>query len=92
MKSLTIFITLGLLLVGGTYIFFGIKKKITAINAISCYSGGTLIYQGQAKGRIVSGLGIKYTFDEAKTGKEIRVSGNCIIQESQNSFQESESQ
>lgn len=49
--------------------------------AIQCYSGGHLIYEGKSTGKIAT---VKdsdgWEFKEALTGKFIRVSGDCLIQ------------
>lgn len=45
---------------------------------VTCYSADTIIYHGYAEGRIAQDGPVWY-FREAKTGKYIRVSGNCLV-------------
>ncbi len=48
---------------------------------ISCYSGGKLIYSGKSTGRIQTVSNSDgWEFKDADTGKFIRVSGDCLIQ------------
>jgi hypothetical protein len=47
---------------------------------IQCYSGGALIYEGDSTGRIQTVTNSDgWEFQEAKTGKFVRVSGACVI-------------
>lgn len=48
---------------------------------IKCWSGGKLIYEGDSTGRIATTRGSDgWEFKDAKTGKFIRVSGQCVIE------------
>ena len=48
--------------------------------AISCYSGGKLIYSGRSEGKVFSESNSDgYTFIAANDGKLKEVSGDCII-------------
>lgn len=55
-----------------------IDKKLSESYDVTCYSADTIIYHGYAEGRIAQDGPVWY-FKEAKTGKFIRVSGNCLI-------------
>lgn len=48
---------------------------------IRCYSGTTLIYDGQSSGKVRSeGNSDGYFFKDRATGKLMEVSGNCVIE------------
>lgn len=48
---------------------------------ISCYSGGKLIFEGSSTGVIQTvSHSDGWEFKDSKTGKFIRVSGDCVIQ------------
>lgn len=74
----------------GTMMFFGISctdamcGSITAYGDaahIKCWSGGKLIYEGDSTGRIATTDGSDgWEFKDSKTGKFIRVSGQCVIE------------
>lgn len=56
-----------------------LEKKLNSDSYdVTCYSADTIIYHGYAEGRL-SQDGTSWYFIEAKTGKYIRVSGNCLI-------------
>ncbi len=55
-----------------------IDKKLSESYDITCYSADMLMYHGYSEGRVVQHETTWY-FTEAKTGKYIRVSGNCLI-------------
>lgn len=47
---------------------------------VTCYSGGKIIYEGKATGRIQTVTSSDgWEFEEAETGAFIRVSGDCLI-------------
>lgn len=47
---------------------------------IKCYSGGVLVYEGIATGRIASlSQSDGWEFEEKGTGNFIRISGTCVI-------------
>lgn len=47
---------------------------------ITCYSGGTVIYQGKSTGRIqTEEASDGWYFMESGTNKLIRLSGDCVI-------------
>lgn len=47
---------------------------------IVCYSGGKVIYEGDSTGKIETETHSDgWNFKDAKTGKFIRVSGQCLI-------------
>jgi len=47
---------------------------------ITCYSGGTVIYDGDSSGRIATVDGSDgWEFRDAKTLRFVRVSGACVI-------------
>lgn len=47
---------------------------------IKCYSGGILVYEGIATGRIASlSQSDGWEFEEKGTGSFIRISGTCVI-------------
>lgn len=58
-------------------------SRVTAIGSsgeISCYSGGNLIYHGISTGKISAEEHSDGWFlKDAKTGKLVRVSGDCVI-------------
>lgn len=48
---------------------------------IACYSGGKAIYSGKSTGKIETVLKSDgWEFKDAATGKFVRVSGDCVIQ------------
>lgn len=48
---------------------------------ITCYSGGKVIYDGYSTGKIASELQSDgWFFQDMKTGKLIRVSGDCLVE------------
>lgn len=48
---------------------------------ISCYSGGRLIFEGSSTGKIGTvSSSDGWEFKDRETGKFIRVSGDCLIQ------------
>jgi hypothetical protein len=48
---------------------------------VKCYSGGKLIYEGTSTGKIATVTNSDgWQFKDAKTGKFIRVSGDCVIE------------
>ena len=57
--------------------------KFTALGnpaSVLCYSGGKLIYSGKSTGKVVSEASSDgYFFRDAKSGKVMEVSGNCVI-------------
>lgn len=49
--------------------------------AIVCYSGGTEVYRGRSTGRIATvDHSDGWEFKDAKTGKFVRVSGDCVVE------------
>jgi len=47
---------------------------------IKCYSGGKLIYEGYSTGRVSTTQNSDgWEFKDNKTGKFIRVSGDCVV-------------
>lgn len=47
---------------------------------VVCYSGAKLIYEGDSTGKIATVDGSDgWEFKDAKTGKFIRISGQCVI-------------
>lgn len=47
---------------------------------IVCYSGGQVIYSGRSTGKIASEQQSDgWFFKDSKTGKLIRVSGDCVV-------------
>ena len=47
---------------------------------VECWSGGKLIYEGVSSGKLSSESNSDgYNFVDAKTGKFMEVSGNCVI-------------
>lgn len=48
---------------------------------ISCYSGGKIIYQGRSTGKVATVQNSDgWEFKDAATGKFVRISGQCVIQ------------
>ena len=48
---------------------------------IRCYSGGVLIYEGDSTGRVATtSESDGWEWKDDKTGKFVRVSGTCIIE------------
>lgn len=58
-------------------------QKLTSVgsaHAVKCFSGGTVIYDGRATGKVLSEENSDgYYFKDAATGKLMEVSGNCLI-------------
>ena len=46
---------------------------------VTCYSGGQVIYKGKSTGRAEATQSEGWEFQEAGTGKYIRVSGDCVV-------------
>ena len=59
------------------------RAQISALGtggSITCYSGGVVIYTGEATGRIASeSQSDGWFLKEKSTGNLIRVSGDCVI-------------
>lgn len=59
-------------------------KQIEAVGSpgkVTCYSGGHVIYAGQSTGKISTEQHSDgWYFEDANTGKLIRVSGDCVIE------------
>jgi hypothetical protein len=57
--------------------------KVTALGSaghITCYSGGTIIYEGESSGRIATETQSDgWFFNEKKTNRLVRISGDCVI-------------
>lgn len=48
---------------------------------ITCYSGGRVFYQGQSTGRVkATDNSDGWEFKDAKTGKFVRLSGSCVVE------------
>lgn len=48
---------------------------------VKCYSGGRIIYEGKSTGKIQTvSKSDGWEFKDAKTGKFVRVSGDCLIE------------
>ena len=48
---------------------------------VKCYSGGKIIYEGRSTGKIATVTNSDgWEFKDAKTGKFVRVSGYCLIE------------
>lgn len=60
------------------------KKQWTTLGSpghITCYSGGKVIYEGYSTGKIASeNQSDGWFFEDIKTGKLIRVSGDCVLE------------
>lgn len=49
-------------------------------HSVKCFSGGVVIYQGVASGKVLSEENSDgYYFTDKATGKLMEVSGNCVI-------------
>ena len=49
-------------------------------HTVRCYSGGTVIYEGTASGKVLSeDSSDGYYFKDKATGRLMEVSGNCVI-------------
>lgn len=46
---------------------------------VTCYSSGQVIYKGKSTGRAEPMQASGWNFQEAGTGKYIRVSGDCVV-------------
>lgn len=46
---------------------------------VTCYSGGQVIYKGKSTGRFLLQQSDGWEFQEAGTGKFVRVSGDCVV-------------
>ena len=59
-------------------------KQFTTLGSsghITCYSGGKVIYEGYSTGKISSEhQSDGWFFQDIKTGKLIRVSGDCLVE------------
>lgn len=59
-------------------------KQFTTIGSsahVKCYSGGTVIYDGYSTGKVTTEKGSDgWYFEDSKTNKLIRVSGDCVIE------------
>jgi len=48
---------------------------------VKCYSGGVLIYDGSSTGKVATTQHSDgWEFKDAKTGKFVRVSGDCLVE------------
>lgn len=48
---------------------------------VKCYSGGKIIYDGESSGRVSSTeYSDGWEFRDKKSGKFIRVSGDCVVE------------
>ena len=48
---------------------------------IRCYSGGMLFYEGNSTGKVSATKGSDgWEFKDAETGKFVRVSGSCLVE------------
>lgn len=48
---------------------------------VRCYSGGQLFYEGDSTGKVASlDKSDGWEFKDAKTGKLVRVSGPCVVE------------
>jgi hypothetical protein len=55
-------------------------KSIGNAGHITCYSGGQVIYDGDSTGKIATvEKSDGWEFMDAKTGRLVRVSGDCLI-------------
>jgi hypothetical protein len=69
------------LLVGCSDAGFKQLSTIGAAGSIVCYSGGKVIYDGISTGKIATeNQSDGWFFEDAKTHKLVRVSGDCLIQ------------
>ena len=49
-------------------------------HSVKCYSGGIVIYEGTASGKVQSeAKSDGYYFNDKETGKLMEVAGNCVI-------------
>jgi hypothetical protein len=60
------------------------KKQWTSLGNkghIVCYSGGKVIFEGDSTGKVsTESQSDGWYFEDAKTGKLIRVSGDCVVE------------
>ena len=55
-------------------------KSVGEAGHITCYSGGTVIYDGDSTGRVGTVVNSDgWEFMDAKTNRLVRVSGDCLI-------------
>lgn len=47
--------------------------------SVECYSGGSLIYQGETTGQHSSSTGGTFVFKDNRTKKGIEITANCIF-------------
>jgi len=67
-------------LAGCTDTNMAVLRSLGDEGTISCYSGGVLIYEGASTGKVQNISGSDgWEFKDKKTGKLIRVSGDCVI-------------
>jgi hypothetical protein len=67
-------------LVTGCDATIGKIKSLGKSAEITCWSGDTVIYQGQSSGKVLSEQSSDgYYFKDAKTGAMMEVCGNCVI-------------
>lgn len=76
-----------ILLIVSVLLFGCTDTQIASIDAygkqgsIKCYSGGKLIYEGVATGRIQTvHQSDGWEFKDSKSGKFLRVTGDCVIE------------
>jgi hypothetical protein len=59
-------------------------KQMTSYGSsafIKCYSGGQIIYSGESTGKVqTEEQSDGWYFEDSKTGKLVRVSGDCLIE------------
>jgi len=79
MKALVLFVLL--VVVGCTDTDRASISALGDAGHIKCYSGGKLIYEGTSTGRMQTVQDSDgWEFKDASTGKFVRVSGDCIIE------------
>jgi hypothetical protein len=74
------FVALCLLVAGCTDTTIANLSSYGSQGHIQCYSGGKLIYEGDSTGKLQTVSNSDgWEFKDSKTGKFIRVSGDCVI-------------
>lgn len=83
MRRLTFSIFLAAGLVGCTDAQMASVKAVGSAHHVKCWSGGIVIYEGDATGAVSNEAHSDgYYFEDAATKKLIGVSGNCVITQS----------
>lgn len=76
----TLLAALLLTLTGCTDAQFENLATIGSAAEVTCYSGGVVIYEGKSTGKVATTHGSDgWEFKDAKTGKFVRVSGDCVV-------------